>query len=98
MGTLQKPIGLEVASFIASCHDDPLAFVMGAYRWGEAGGPLEHEEGPDTWQAEFLQAIGEHAIRAKLEAQAEFVFWWNKQGPGAQHGGSRTGAGRKKSR
>jgi ParB family chromosome partitioning protein len=27
------------------------------------------------------------AIRAKLEAQAEFVFWWDTKGPGANHGG-----------
>jgi TRAP-type C4-dicarboxylate transport system substrate-binding protein len=29
------------------------------------------------------------AIRAKLEAQAEFVLWWKTKGPGANHGGSR---------
>ena len=40
----------------------------------------------------------EKAIRAKLEAQAEFVFWWDTQGPGAKHGGQRPGSGRKKSR
>lgn len=26
------------------------------------------------------------AIRAKLEAQAEFVYWWDSKGPGANHG------------
>lgn len=26
------------------------------------------------------------AIRAKLEAQAEFVLWWKTQGPGSSHG------------
>lgn len=29
------------------------------------------------------------AIRAKLEAQAEFVFWWDTKGPGVNHGGPR---------
>lgn len=29
------------------------------------------------------------AIRAKLEAQAEFVYWWDTQGPGTEHGGKR---------
>lgn len=29
------------------------------------------------------------AIRAKLTAQAEFVFWWDTKGPGANHGGYR---------
>lgn len=31
----------------------------------------------------------QQAIRAKLEAQAEFVFWWDTKGPGANHGGPR---------
>lgn len=34
------------------------------------------------------------AIRAKLEAQAEFVLWWKTQGPGTNHGGSERGQGR----
>jgi ParB family chromosome partitioning protein len=29
----------------------------------------------------------QQAIRAKLEAQAEFVFWWDTKGPGTNHGG-----------
>lgn len=29
------------------------------------------------------------AIRAKLEAQAEFVLWWDQKGPGTNHGGRR---------
>ena len=37
------------------------------------------------------------AIRAKLEAQAEFVLWWDTLGPGAgTHGGPRKGSGRKR--
>ena len=28
----------------------------------------------------------EKAIRAKLEAQAEFVYWWKTTGPGAKQG------------
>lgn len=31
----------------------------------------------------------EQAIRAKLQAQADFVQWWDTQGPGTNHGGSR---------
>lgn len=26
------------------------------------------------------------AIRSKLDAQSEFVLWWKKHGPGANHG------------
>lgn len=40
----------------------------------------------------------EKAIRAKLEAQAEFVLWWDTKGPGTNNGGVRTGSGRKKSK
>ena len=32
----------------------------------------------------------EKAIRAKLTAQAEFVFWWDTKGPGSRHGGKVT--------
>jgi hypothetical protein len=34
-------------------------------------------------------ALLKKAIRAKLEAQAEFVLWWKTKGPGANHGGAR---------
>lgn len=35
----------------------------------------------------------ERAVREKLEAQAEFVFWWDTKGPGLDHG---AGGGNKK--
>ena len=40
--------------------DSPLAFVMFAFPWGQAGTPLEHFKGPRKWQREVLQQIGEH--------------------------------------
>lgn len=40
--------------------DDPLAFVMFAYPWGEVGTPLEHQTGPRHWQRDILQEIKEH--------------------------------------
>jgi phage N-6-adenine-methyltransferase len=33
----------------------------------------------------------QQAIRGKLEAQAEFVLWWDTKGPGTNHGGDRKG-------
>lgn len=39
-------------------YDDPLGFVMWAYRWGLPG-PLEKFKGPDTWQKEILLEISE---------------------------------------
>jgi hypothetical protein len=48
----------DLAQFVASCHHDPLRFVVGAYPWGEPGF-LKAHDGPDTWQAEFLRWWGD---------------------------------------
>ena len=40
--------------------DNPLAFVMFAYPWGQAGTPLEHFQGPRKWQREVLTNIADH--------------------------------------
>lgn len=48
------------SQLIQACEQfvyDPLAFVLWAYPWGE--GILKGEDGPDTWQADFLMAYGE---------------------------------------
>lgn len=38
---------------------DPLGFVLWAFPWGVKGGPLEKFDGPDSWQAEDLDRLGE---------------------------------------
>lgn len=48
------------AEALVSFADDPFGFTMWAYPWGVAGTPLENEDGPDTWQREEQEAIGEH--------------------------------------
>ena len=40
--------------------DNPLAFVMFCYPWGEKGTPLEHFNGPRKWQRQILLDIAEH--------------------------------------
>ena len=40
--------------------DNPLAFVMFAFPWGQPGTPLEHFKGPRKWQREVLQNIADH--------------------------------------
>jgi len=40
--------------------DNPLAFVMFAFPWGQPGTPLEHFKGPRKWQREVLQHIADH--------------------------------------
>lgn len=47
---------------VAEYYADPLGFVLAMYPWGE--GELEGFEGPDTWQARFLDRIGE-AVRER---------------------------------
>lgn len=41
-------------------RDNPLAFVMFVYPWGQPGTPLEHFQGPRKWQREVLQQIADH--------------------------------------
>jgi hypothetical protein len=48
------------AIFSPEIRDDPLAFVMFAFPWGQKGTPLEHQSGPRRWQKEILQEIAEH--------------------------------------
>ncbi|MDP2332374.1 MAG: terminase, partial [Reyranella sp.] len=38
---------------------DPLGFVEWAFPWGVAGGPLSGHTGPEKWQADVLDRIGE---------------------------------------
>lgn len=40
--------------------DNPLAFVMFAFPWGQPGTPLEHFTGPRKWQREVLSDIAAH--------------------------------------
>ena len=44
-------------------RDDPEAFVMFVFPWGEKGTPLEKRAGPRKWQREVLRKIAAH-IRA----------------------------------
>lgn len=41
-------------------RDNPLAFVMYAFPWGQKGTPLENFSGPRKWQREELEAIAAH--------------------------------------
>ena len=40
--------------------DDPLAFVLLLFPWGEPGTPLEHFQGPRKWQRDILIDIRDH--------------------------------------
>ena len=55
-----------LADYIASFRADPYGFVMAVYPWGEpllldgTRNSLAKRTGPEKWQTEFLQALGEH--------------------------------------
>ena len=49
---------LQLAKELAKYYSEPLGFVLMAYPWGEKGGPLENEEGPDPNQQQFLIDLG----------------------------------------
>lgn len=51
------PSPLTVLEWLASVNKDPLAFVLGAFPWGEPGTSLEHFTGPEPWQVEILEDI-----------------------------------------
>ena len=69
----------ELMSLIWSpqIKDNPLAFVMYAFPWGEKGTPLERFKGPRKWQREVLSDMAEHIkankalTDAKLPHQSE---------------------------
>ncbi len=69
----------ELMSLIWSerIKDDPLAFVMYVFPWGEKGTPLERFRGPRKWQREVLGDLRDHirenrALQeAKLPHQSE---------------------------
>lgn len=44
---------------------DPLGFVYYAYPWGEKESELEHEEGPDVWQIDFLNSLQEECVKTQ---------------------------------
>lgn len=53
----------RLLNWLASVSDDPLAYVMGAFPWGEPGGRLADYSGPEPWQREQLERIRD-AIKA----------------------------------
>jgi hypothetical protein len=63
-GKTADEINAELAEFVGQFYADPLGFVRACYPWGEPGGPLENQPGPDTWQIEALEEIGRQ-VRAR---------------------------------
>lgn len=49
----------EILDNLAKYELDPLGFVLWAFPWGEPGTTLEHETGPEQWQHDMLERIGQ---------------------------------------
>ena len=47
----------DLLAWLAACTKDPLAFVLGAFPWGEPNTSLEAFHGPEEWQRDILTAI-----------------------------------------
>lgn len=47
----------ELLAWLAEVSDDPLAFCLGAFPWGEKGTVLEKFDGPLDWQREIMEQI-----------------------------------------
>jgi hypothetical protein len=50
---------LALIEWLAQCNKDPLAFVLGAFPWGEPDTLLEQFEGPQDWQRDILLQVAE---------------------------------------
>jgi hypothetical protein len=59
----------EMIEAIAEFYDDPLGFVLFVFPWGEEETELHDEDGPDTWQREFLTMIGKQVTERMSGAE-----------------------------
>ena len=59
MNALSQSPDMMLAEELNKYYHDPLGFVLFAYPWGKKGSSLERHDGPDAWQREFLQDLGE---------------------------------------
>jgi hypothetical protein len=56
----------ELHEFCGEHYADPLAWVRGAFPWGEDG-PLSAYREPDTWQCEFLEWLGSEITARRFD-------------------------------
>lgn len=56
--TIDDPIA-EVIDKLADFELDPLGFVLWAFPWGQEGTDLAEEQGPEDWQRDQLDRIGQ---------------------------------------
>ena len=49
----------------AAVKDDPEAFVLFVFPWGQKNTPLEHFKGPRKWQRQVLRQVRDHIAKQK---------------------------------
>jgi hypothetical protein len=58
----------RLIDWLAACSKDPLAFVAGAFPWGEEG-RLARFSGPEPWQKEILEWIRDGVVNTNKAIQ-----------------------------
>ena len=61
--------GNKLIEWLASVSNDPLAYVMGAFPWGEPDSRLATSKGPEPWQRELLERIRDGLINLNQAIQ-----------------------------
>lgn len=62
--------------------DDPEAFVLFAFPWGQKGTPLEHFSGPRKWQRKVLRDLAAHIAKNKTADAFEVMRMATASGRG----------------
>ena len=60
----------EIIQKLAEFSTDPLGFVLWAFPWSEADSELTRFSGPEPWQAELLDALGQELRSGATRADA----------------------------
>lgn len=60
-------VDIQLAEEISNFYDDPLGFVNFAFPWGEPGTALHGFDGPDDWQVDILNTIGDAVKKRKFD-------------------------------
>lgn len=61
--------GEDFLDWLSSVRGDPLAFVMGAFPWGEPGSVLEKSDGPEQWACDLMNRIRDGIIDTNTAIQ-----------------------------
>lgn len=90
MSMLNDTVDYDLLEELASYSDNPLAFVMFAWPWGEVGSELEDQAGPEEWQRDLLIDLGNGVVDMSQAIQlattsghgvgksacVAWIIWW----------------------